>query len=235
MTETNTTDIPRITRESLMQERLQLEGTRVIDIGCGEGWLTQLLAPVAHSVVGIDPSVTALERANAAKSTLNELYLLASADNLPIDSGWADIAIYYNSLHHVPASLQCKALEETGRVLADGGLLCIVEPLASGSAYELFKPVEDETAVYEATYKLIHEVVSSNGFQQELEELFIDDFSYRDFEQFLDNVLVIDERRAGELSRLEDMLRERFNRLGEAFEGGRRYDQIHRLSLLRKL
>jgi hypothetical protein len=216
-------------------ERLQLEGAQVIDIGCGEGWLTQLVAPETRMVIGIDPSVTALERANAAKNTSNELFLLASADHLPLDSGWADIAIYYNSLHHVPAALQHKALEETVRVLADGGLLCIVEPVASGSAYELFKPIDDETAVYAATYQLILEAVSSNLFQQELEELFIDDYTYRDFEQFTDNLKVVDERRAVELPGLEDMLRERFNRLGEAVEGGRRYDQIHRLSLLQKL
>ena len=188
MTESNTTEIPRIARESLLLEHLQLEGAQVIDIGCGEGWLTQLMAPETRRVIGIDPSVTALERANAAKKTTNELFILASADHLPLDSGWADIAIYYNSLHHVPAALQRKALKETVRVLADGGLLCVVEPVASGSAYELFKPVDDETAVYAATYKLILEAVSSNVFQQELEELFIDDYTYRDFEQFLDNV-----------------------------------------------
>ena len=234
MTESNTTEIPRIARESLLLERLQLEGAQVIDIGCGEGWLTQLVAPETRTVIGVDPSVTALERANAAKNTINEHFLLASADHLPIDSGWADIAIYYNSLHHVPAALQRKALKETVRVLADGGLLCVVEPVASGSAYELFKPVDDETAVYAATYKLILEAVSSNVFQQELEELFIDGYTYRDFEQFLDNVKVVDERRGVALPELEDMLRERFNRLGEVVEGGRRYDQIHRLSLLRK-
>lgn len=234
MTESNTTEIPRIARESLLLERLQLEGAQVIDIGCGEGWLTQLMAPETRRVIGIDPSVTALERANAAKKITNELFLLASADHLPLDSGWADIAIYYNSLHHVPAALQRKALKETVRVLADGGLLCVVEPVASGSAYELFKPVDDETAVYAATYKLILEAVSSNVFQQELEELFIDGYTYRDFEQFLDNVKVVDEQRAVELPELEGMLRERFNRLGEAVEGGRCYDQIHRLSLLRK-
>ncbi len=235
MTESNPTEIPRIAGESLVLERLQLEGAQVIDIGCGEGWLTQLVAPETRTVIGIDPSVTALERANAAKNAINEFFLLGSADHLPVDSGWADIAIYYNSLHHVPAALQCKALEETIRVLADGGLLFIVEPVASGSLYELFNPIEDETAIYASTYKLILEAVSSNVFQQELEELFIDGYTYRDFEQFLDNVKVIDERRAAVLPELDAMLRERFNRLGEAVEGGRRYDQVHRLSLLRKL
>jgi hypothetical protein len=138
-------------------------------------------------------------------------------------------------LHHVPATLQSKALGETARVLANGGMLCIVEPMASGSAYELFQPVDDEADVYETTYNLILAAASGLEFQQVHEELFVDCYTYRSFEQFLDHVLVVDEGRVGVLVELEDMLRERFERLGEAVDVGRRYDQVHRLSLLRKI
>jgi len=216
-------------------ECLPLDGARVLDIGCGEGWLTQLVAPETGTVTGIDPSVTALERANAVNNTANETYLLASAEDLPLDDASTDIAIYYNSLHHVPAALQSKALGETARVLVEGGLLCIVEPMASGSAYELFQPVEDESEVYDTTYQLILGVANGLEFQQLLEEMFVDCCTYRDFEQFLDHVLVVDENRAAVLAGLEDMLRKRFERLGEAVEDGRRFDQMHRLSLLRRL
>ena len=60
VTESNTSDIPRIGRESLVLERLPLDGARVIDIGCGEGWLTHLVAPKTVTAVGIDPSTIAL-------------------------------------------------------------------------------------------------------------------------------------------------------------------------------
>jgi len=216
-------------------ERLPLKGARVIDIGCGEGWLTQLVAPEANTVIGIDPSATALGRARAANTTANGTFVLASADDLPLDHAWADIAIYYNSLHHVPAALQSKALEEAARVLAQGGILCIVEPLASGAAYELFQPAEDESAVYTTTYELILGAINGIEFQQVLEEQFVDGYTYRNFEEFLDSVLIVDEGRAGILSEVEPILRERFDRLGEIVEGGRRYDQVHRLNLLRKL
>jgi len=235
VTKSNIIDIPRIARESLLIERLPLDGARVIDIGCGEGWLTQLVAPKTRNIIGIDPSTTALERANAAKNTSNETYLLASAENLPLNNASTDIAIYYNSLHHVPVELQRKALGETTRVLVEGGLLCIVEPVASGSAYELFQPVDDESDVYDTTYQLILDVTNGVEFQQVREEMFVDCYTYRNFEQFLDHVTVVDEGRAGVLARLEDMLRKRFEQLGEAVDGGRRYDQVHRLSLLRKL
>ena len=151
-----------------------------------------------------------------------------------MDDAWADVVIYYNSLHHVPADVQNKAIAETARVLVPGGTLCIVEPVARGAAYELFQPVEDESAVYAATYKLILETGNGTEFQQDREELFVDFYSYQDFEDFLDEVLVVDESRAETLTRLTDMLRQRFEQLGESAEAGRRYDQLHRLNLLHR-
>ena len=235
MTESNTSDIPRIGRESLVLERLPLDGARVIDIGCGEGWLTHLVAPKTVTAVGIDPSATALERARASNGVSNGTFIQASADDLPFDPASADVAIYYNSLHHVPEAIRDEALAETARVLAPGGLLCIVEPEAGGSCYELFRPIDDESAVYAATYSLLLTFANGLEFQPVLEERFIDDFIYRDFKQFLDNALVVDAQRAELVNEHEDELRELFESLGEVVEGGRRYDMVHRLNLLRRL
>ncbi len=235
MTDNNTSAIPEVDRESLIKQHLPLVGARVIDVGCGEGWLTQLVAPETDSIIGIDPSEASIGRARAAKKSSNETYLLASADSLPVDDSWADIVIYYNSLHHVSAELQPKAASETARVLAPGGVLFIVEPVASGSAYELFQRVEDEAVVYDASYRLILELAAGADFEQGLEELFIDSYVYRNYEEFLDHVLVVDETREIVLSGVEDILRERFDHLGVMVEDGRSYDQVHRLNLLHRL
>ncbi len=235
MTDNKTSAIPEVDPESLIKQHLPLVGARVMDVGCGGGWLTQLLAPETDSIIGIDPSETAIERARAAKKSDNETYLLASAENLPVDDSWADIVIYYNSLHHVPTELQPEAATETARVLAPGGVLLIVEPVASGSAYELFQPVEDEAAVYEASYRLILELGAGADFEKGLEEFFIDSYVYQNFEEFLDHVLFVDETREAALSDVEDILRERFDHLGVTVEGGRSYAQVHRLNLLRRL
>jgi hypothetical protein len=235
VTESNIFDIPRISRESLVVERLPLDGARVIDIGCGEGWLTHLVAPRTVSTIGIDPSAIALERARASNGSGNGVFQQASAEDLPIDSASIDVAIYYNSLHHIPEAIQSHALAETARLLVPGGLLCIVEPEAKGSCYDLFQPIDDERAVFATTYDLIVAAASGVEFQQEHEERFLDSFIYRDFEQFLDNALVVDAERAVVVDELEDKLRELFERLGELVEGGRRYDMVHRLNLLRRL
>ena len=235
MTESNIPDLPRIGRESLVLERLPLDGARVIDVGCGEGWLTHLVAPKSVTTVGIDPSAIALERARAANGVSNGIFIQASADDLPLDSASVDVAIYYNSLHHVDQIIQEKALAETARVLSPGGLLCIVEPEARGSCYELFRPIDDESAVYATTYNLLLAAASGIEFQQVYEERFLDGFIYRDFKHFLDDVVVVDAQRADRVSELEDELREPFERLGEVVEGGRCYDMVHRLNLLRRV
>ena len=235
MNESRPIEIPRIDRETIIMERLRLDGARVIDVGCGEGWLTQLVAGKVDSVLGIDPSATALARANAENTATNATFLLASAENLPLEQSSAEIVVFYNSLHHVAAAVQDQAFEETARVLVQGGVLCIVEPVASGAAYELFQPVEDESAVYASSQKLIQAVANEIEFQQLHEELFLDSYIYRDFEDFLDDLLVVDEHRAELLSTRMEMLRQRFDNLGVALEDGRCYDQVHRLNLLRRL
>lgn len=235
MTDTNSSTVPEVDRESLIRQHLPLVGTRVIDVGCGEGWLTQLVAAETESVIGIDPSETAIGRATAAKKSNNETYLLASADKLPVEDSWADVVVYYNSLHHVPAELQAKAVTETVRVLAPGGVLCIVEPTASGSAYELFQPVEDEAAVYDASYQLILELAAGDDFEQVMETFFVDFYIYRDYEEFIDHVLVVDETRETVLRGMQETLRDRFDHLGVVVEGGRSYDQVNRFNLLRRL
>ena len=235
MEESNAVEIPRINRETIITERLRLDGARVIDIGCGEGWLTQFVAARSKSVIGVDPSTRALARAQAENNTSNATYLLASAENLPLDQSSVDIVVFYNSLHHVPAAVQSKAIEETARVLVQGGVLCIVEPVASGAAYELFKPADDESAVYASTHKLIQAVAHDIEFRQLLEEFYLASYIYRDFDQFLDNLLVVDERRATLLGARRDMLQAGFDNLGEVVEAGRRFDQVHRLNLLSRL
>ena len=234
MTDNNTRAIPEVDRESLIKQRLPLVGSRVIDIGCGEGWLAQILAPEVDRIIGIDPSETAIDRAKAAKKFGNETYLVASADKLPVDDSWADIVVYYNSLHHVPAALQPEAASEAARVLTPGGVLCIVEPVASGAAYELFRLVEDEAAVYDSSYRFILELAASADFQQDLEELFVDAYLYPNYEEFRDHLLVVDETRQTVLADAESTMRDRFAHLGQAVEGGRSYDQVHRLNLLRR-
>ncbi|MFB7654637.1 MULTISPECIES: class I SAM-dependent methyltransferase [unclassified Streptomyces] len=46
----------------------QLAGQRVLDLGCGEGFIARAVAARGASVVGIDPSPRMIENARAAES-----------------------------------------------------------------------------------------------------------------------------------------------------------------------
>ena len=131
---------------ALVDELLEVRGRDVLDVGCGEGWLVRHMRETgAASVVGVDPLGVALERARAQDSAGR--YLEARAEALPFDDGSFDIAVLFNSLHHVAAERLDEALVEATRVLRADGVLYVQEPLAEGSFFELMRPVDDETEV----------------------------------------------------------------------------------------
>lgn len=82
-------------------------GLKVVDVGCGEGWL-EALNP---DIVGVDFSAVALEQArlNGARNLVQ-----ASADSLPFADGEFDLAVSLGCLEHFPD--QEAALAEMARV-----------------------------------------------------------------------------------------------------------------------
>jgi SAM-dependent methyltransferase len=120
-----------------------LPGKRILDIGCGPGVLAKRLVDGGAAVTGIDPGAAALAKARDAVP--GGRFEAATGENLPFDDASFDGAVMLNALHHVPDP--AAALVEAARVLVPGGLLVVVEPLATGSFFEALRPIEDETAV----------------------------------------------------------------------------------------
>src|SRR5690606_11523030 len=115
----------------------QLQGLRILEIGCGGGGLARQLAAEGAIVTGIDPlaQLIAKARANAPAARFE----IATAEALPFADHVFDLAVMVNSLHHVPIALMGAALRESKRVLTKGGTLVIVEPLASGNFFEAMR------------------------------------------------------------------------------------------------
>jgi SAM-dependent methyltransferase len=106
---------------------------KILDVGCGPGWLSEYLARLGHFVTGIDicPGMIdiARERIRAFQYTLNRKPLQASfqiqdAESLDINGSF-HVAICYDSLHHFQNKE--KVLTNLFRALRDGGRLLIHE------------------------------------------------------------------------------------------------------------
>src|SRR5438270_11868414 len=80
-----------------------VSGLTGLDIGCGEGHNTRLMAARAARMYGIDIAPTFVRHAHAApQSTPAIRYAVASAYNLPYPAGVFDFATAFMSLMDVP-------------------------------------------------------------------------------------------------------------------------------------
>jgi SAM-dependent methyltransferase len=100
-----------------------IDGLRVLDIGCGEGYNTRLLVDRGARVIGIDISSRFIEHAVAheLEKPLGIHYRIASAVELPFADASFDAATAFMSLMDIPEN--DRALAEAYRVIVPGGFL----------------------------------------------------------------------------------------------------------------
>jgi 2-polyprenyl-6-hydroxyphenyl methylase/3-demethylubiquinone-9 3-methyltransferase len=106
--------------EAEIKRRLSRGAVRVLDVGCGGGFLSNALAETGHQVTGVDASETSLVVAARHDSTRTVRYVLADARRLPFPDESFDVVCAMDFLEHIdePAA----AIAEAARVLAPGGI-----------------------------------------------------------------------------------------------------------------
>jgi 2-polyprenyl-6-hydroxyphenyl methylase/3-demethylubiquinone-9 3-methyltransferase len=92
-------------RVGYVDQRVQLSGKRVLDVGCGGGLLCEAMTKRGAHVTGIDLGATTIEVANlhAMESQLNIRYLRQSAEqHAQENSAGYDVITCLEMLEHVP-------------------------------------------------------------------------------------------------------------------------------------
>jgi SAM-dependent methyltransferase len=97
-----------------------LDGRRLLDVGCGTGVLAAALAERGARVWGVDPSLAMLAQARAKPTRAR--FKEGRAESLPFKDAWFERAVVRLALH---LFVRRRALEEIARVLVPGGRLVI--------------------------------------------------------------------------------------------------------------
>lgn len=115
-------------RRSFLNEIEFPAHAKVIEVGCGTGVLTRVLArwPNVGTVVGIDPAVSLIREARKLASGFPNLtFEEADAGSLPFEADAFDVVVFDSTLSHVPEVE--RALSEAYRVLRQGGWLAVFD------------------------------------------------------------------------------------------------------------
>lgn len=102
-----------------IRERFAGRPARVLDVGCGAGFLSNELAKHGHAVTGVDAAQGTLATAARHDGTGTVRYEAADARRLPFADGSFDVVCAMDFLEHVEQPGEIIA--EISRVLAPGG------------------------------------------------------------------------------------------------------------------
>lgn len=124
----------------------------VLEIGCGDGRLTEIISDVSSSIFALDPDPGSLNEARHLQGNGISL-ILGSGEHIPLVDNSVDTVIFSLSLHHHPSP--GKALTQARSVLKEGGRILILEPAIDSSLNHLFKVLHNEDDAYERAIRSI--------------------------------------------------------------------------------
>jgi SAM-dependent methyltransferase len=100
--------------------RLKVSRLRIADVGCGRGWLTELMSQFGETT-GFDQSIAVAERRYPRRQ-----FVQCDATALPGDS--FDVAICSEVIEHVRSEEQPELVRSISSMLRDGGTLILTTP-----------------------------------------------------------------------------------------------------------
>jgi SAM-dependent methyltransferase len=99
---------------------------RVLDISCGEGYGTSMLAQVARFVVGVDIDAATIAHARARHGKENTAFIRADAEHFALAAGSVDVAVSFETIEHFEEHTSFLNAIKTS--LAPNGILLVSTP-----------------------------------------------------------------------------------------------------------
>lgn len=101
----------------------QAKPRKILDLGCGAGWISKILSSKGYDITGIDTSSWLIK--NAMKASHETHFLVGDCMALPFKENVFDFVIGMGILHHLDAN---KALAECFRVSNRNATVLFMEP-----------------------------------------------------------------------------------------------------------
>jgi 2-polyprenyl-3-methyl-5-hydroxy-6-metoxy-1,4-benzoquinol methylase/glycosyltransferase involved in cell wall biosynthesis len=150
-------------------------GARILDVGCGSGWLSEYFARLGYDVSGIDISDDLIRMARERvelvpynldhETALRCRFLTHDIESAPLAEKF-DAVICYDSLHHLVD--ERAVFRHLAAMLDVGGLLFVLEgqkPLAGSATEDELREVMRQYGTLESpfSYEYLRELISDNG------------------------------------------------------------------------
>jgi len=170
---------------------LQLNGKRILELGCGAAAHTRAIAEAAPDshIDAMEVDVIQHEKNLHITDLPNVTFHLSGAQAIPISDESYDIVFMFKSLHHVPGDMLDQALQEIRRVLKPDGLAYISEPIYAGDFNALVSLFHDEKLVRETAFAAVQRAVNGGIFQLKEELFFNTSTVFEDFTDFETKVI----------------------------------------------
>lgn len=145
-------------------------GDRVLDVGCGTGTFTSVMAEAVTpggTARGVDPSPESVARARRLTRLANCTFSEGIAEALDASDGWYDVVVSSLMIHHLPEMLRPRAIREMSRVLRPRGRVLVADfrPPASRIGRQLIGLVASP-AMQNNPVHLLDPMVREAGFEQ---------------------------------------------------------------------
>jgi SAM-dependent methyltransferase len=151
-------------------------GAHVLEIGCGTGSVTRLLAqwPDVEHVLGVDPSPVFIERARSLAAGLAAAeFRCADGRSLPLEDARFDAVVVHTTMSHVPQPE--RLVEQAFRVLRPSGWFAVFDGdyATATVAKDEFDPLQACIRAFRTSFvndswlvRRLPQLVSAGGFEQ---------------------------------------------------------------------